>query len=317
MQGVNKVLPNEVWGMVLSNLDVQNQSNSQMVCKGWHKIIEEAHQPITKNDFWASQLLPEIAALPQQFISPLGGMHAIYMLPQCDVSPDALKFELRPTNDVSIMRTRLENRAGLALKIFSHTIGSCTIILNTNDFKSPTIHNPYPENHLHHNRLKYWLLGIDNDDRSVSHNAIALSEENYPLVENLIKDGKSLLCGLPIGCLDSKEARYKAFENIFVEKFYYQNNKGLLLRQNANGGNIISEEEFILLCEFLDLNTTSSIGNTALHWALQSEQFNLAMHLIAFGARIDLCNMKGKTALDLIQESGQEVLLEAVKKFSP
>lgn len=286
-----KFFPNEIWRTVFTNLNVPGQGLCQLVCTVWHKIIEEANKPLSKNDFWASQLLPELAALPESFISTLGGMHAIYLLPDYDSSSHK--------SDVSIMRTKLGDRAGILMKIFikNYIVQGVSwhenLILNTNKDKFPILHN-----HNNTSLLKTFFSSLGLEESCESHNAIVLSEQHYPLMQQLLKSQDAIIQ------LDNETLSLCLLSKIVQDLLlqYNMDSKETLIQKVVSGDLQMDETKFILLCRFADIEAKNSKGNTVLHEAIEGGKIDLVEQMIISGADCNIPNEQGRTAKDLLIE---------------
>ena len=51
-------------------------------------------------------------------------------------------------------------------------------------------------------------------------------------------------------------------------------------------------------------------GKTALHWAVLEGYLNIAKYLIEKGAKVDLQNKSGWTAMDIAKEQGNQEMID-------
>eukprot|EP00124_Ichthyophonus_hoferi_P001386 Ihof_evm11s70 gene=Ihof_evmTU11s70 len=75
-----------------------------------------------------------------------------------------------------------------------------------------------------------------------------------------------------------------------------------------------AESSYFLVANGADVNAMSASCNTPLHWAIIEEQPDIALHLLAHGARIDIVNEGGQSAYDLVEASCDDYEVDPVLK---
>lgn len=59
----------------------------------------------------------------------------------------------------------------------------------------------------------------------------------------------------------------------------------------------------------IDVNHSDKVGNTALHYTMEDNNYNMSIYLLKKGARVDLKNNEGKICLDLIEDKNIKSIL--------
>ena len=67
----------------------------------------------------------------------------------------------------------------------------------------------------------------------------------------------------------------------------------------------------------INLNAKDKNGNTALHWAIRNNEKNIAIILVKFGAKVDIKNNDGRTALVMAQADGYGSDLNKARPIAP